>query len=196
MVGGPTTLSRWAGAGHLDAPVLPASQVAREHEPLSGSERVREASAHCGPSRPGPQEGQLPRTSVEAPVDMGPVWWTGGLPASSSGPSGCRWPASRFRESPRRPQRQPPRWAPAPDEARVGGADALLRPRPSGPSWSPLGVRSPRAWLGQVVPVPHPPWVSARLWARDSGQHVLGRSGSERRATFEHRYQTVLESSR
>lgn len=66
----------------------------------------------------------------------------------------------------------------------------------SQPAWSLLGARSPRARLGQVVPVPHPPWVSAWLRARDSGQRVLGPLAAARWVTFEHRYQTVLESSR
>lgn len=131
---GGTTLSLWAGAEHLDAPALPASQVAPEHVALTASE-LREASAHCGPSRPG-LGGPAPADACGSHGGHGPAWWTGGLHAASSGPSGCDWPAAGAAPPQRRARRRRG-W-------RAGGAGPPPPPRPSrrGLSWGP-GRRGP-----------------------------------------------------
>lgn len=160
-----------------------------------------------GPDRVGAERGQCPlrtqQTGLRGPapgdacgshVDMDlrggregclPPFWTQWLRLA-----GCR-----CRASPPSPSGHHSAGHGPPTRLACVRGRALSAPA-SRPAWSLLGVRSPWARLGQVVPVPHPPWVSARLGARDSGQHVLGPLPAARWVTFEHRYQTVLESSR
>lgn len=102
-----------------------------------------------GPDSVGAERGQCPlrtqqtgargassRGRVRKPRGHGPAWWTGGLHAASSGPSGCDWPAAGAAPPQRRARRRRG-W-------RAGGAGPPPPPRPSrrGLSWGP-GRRGP-----------------------------------------------------
>lgn len=146
----PQPVGRGGAPGRTCPPCVPGGPGAR------GPNRVRAERGQC------PLRTQQTGAQGPAPADAcgshgghGPAWWMGGLPATSSGPSGCDWPAADAVRVLRAPAATTALGT-APDEA---GVRAGLGPSPapaSRPSWSLLGVRSPRAWLGQVVPCAPP----------------------------------------
>lgn len=169
--GGPTTPSRWAGPA-LDTP------GGTSPDRVSACERPVPTA---NPAGRGLRRASS-RRQVWKPCGQGRA-------CQQLGAEWLRLAGWRFRERPRR------RWAGhSPRRGWCGRGWRRLRPRPA-LAVSP-GGQVAAGLAGTGCPRAPPPWVSARLWARDSGQHVLGRSGHERWVAFEHRYQTVLESRR